>query len=67
MSKYRGPSALEIYEMLAGFGLQRVIRGAAVQHVGPLSASRPAEHFGIRIDRDGVGLLGLERPRRGHE
>lgn len=62
-----GPNALEVDEMFAELGLQRVFGRAAVEQVGPLAAYCPAEHFGIRIDRRGVRFLGLQGPRRGHE
>ena len=63
----QGPGALEVHEMLAELRLQRVIRGAAVEDGRPIAACRPAEHFGIGINRGGVGFPGLQGPRRGHE
>jgi len=47
----------------AELALQRMVVGA-VEHMGPVAASRPTEHFGIGIDGGGVGFLGLQGPRR---
>jgi SAM-dependent methyltransferase len=52
-----GPNALKVHEMLAELRLQLVFGGVAVDQIGPLPSDRPAEHFGIRIDRRRIGFL----------
>ncbi len=62
-----GPNGLEVDEVVAELGLQRVLGRAAVEQVGPLPADCPAEDLGIRINRRRVRLLRFQGPRRSHE